>query len=41
MVESKLKQDQFVFETSEDIEVYPTFESMKLKPDLLRGIYAY
>mmetsp|Transcript_19940 Transcript_19940/g.18112 ORF Transcript_19940/g.18112 Transcript_19940/m.18112 type:complete len:410 (+) Transcript_19940:83-1312(+) len=26
---------------SEDVEVYPTFDSMGLKEDLLRGIYAY
>lgn len=29
------------FETSEDIEVVPTFQSMKLREELLRGIYAY
>lgn len=29
------------FETSEDVEVVPTFQSMKLREDLLRGIYAY
>lgn len=29
------------FETSEDVEVVPTFNSMKLKEELLRGIYAY
>ena len=29
------------FETSEDVEVIPTFDSLKLKEDLLRGIYAY
>merc|ERR1712004_783051 len=29
------------FETSEDVDVVPTFDSMKLREDLLRGIYAY
>ena len=29
------------FETSEDVEVIPTFDSMGLREDLLRGIYAY
>ncbi|KAJ3045256.1 Eukaryotic initiation factor 4A-III [Rhizophlyctis rosea] len=30
-----------VFETTEDVKVVPTFDSMGLKEDLLRGIYAY
>lgn len=29
------------FETSEEVEVVPTFQSMKLREELLRGIYAY
>lgn len=29
------------FTTSKDIQVYPTFEAMGLKEDLLRGIYSY
>ena len=29
------------FETSEDVDVVPTFDSMKLREDLLRGVYAY
>ncbi|XP_014252513.1 eukaryotic initiation factor 4A-III [Cimex lectularius] len=29
------------FETSENVEVIPSFQSMGLKEDLLRGIYAY
>lgn len=29
------------FETSEDVEVIPTFNSMGLREELLRGIYAY
>jgi len=30
-----------VFETSKGVEVIPTFDSMNLRDDLLRGIYAY
>jgi ATP-dependent RNA helicase len=39
----KLREDdaQLQFEISHQIQVYPTFESMGLKEDLLRGIYAY
>lgn len=29
------------FETSEDVEVLSTFDNMKLKEDLVRGIYSY
>lgn len=29
------------FETSEDVEVIPTFDQMGLREELLRGIYAY
>lgn len=29
------------FETSEDVEVIPTFDNMGLRDELLRGIYAY
>lgn len=29
------------FETSEEVEVVPTFQSMKLREELLRGVYAY
>lgn len=29
------------FETSEDVEVVPTFNNMGLREELLRGIYAY
>ena len=29
------------FETSEEVKVIPTFDSMGLREDLLRGIYAY
>lgn len=39
----QLKEDlSFVeFETSENVEVISSFQSMGLKEDLLRGIYAY
>lgn len=29
------------FETSEDVEVLPTFDNIGLREDLLRGIYSY
>ena len=29
------------FETSEDVEIVPSFDTMGLKDELLRGIYAY
>uniref|UniRef100_T1J5V7 RNA helicase n=1 Tax=Strigamia maritima TaxID=126957 RepID=T1J5V7_STRMM len=29
------------FETSEEVEVIPTFDAMNLREDLLRGVYAY
>ncbi len=29
------------FETSEEVDVTPTFDTMGLRADLLRGIYAY
>ncbi|KAL7004936.1 RNA helicase [Cystobasidiomycetes sp. EMM_F5] len=32
---------KLVFETDEQVKVCPTFDSMGLKEDLLRGIYAY
>jgi ATP-dependent RNA helicase len=34
-------QDKMNFNTSEDVTVYPTFDSLELKEDLLRGIYGY
>ncbi|KAH8084172.1 ATP-dependent RNA helicase FAL1 [Filobasidium floriforme] len=33
--------EKLVFESSNSIKVCPTFESMDLKEDLIRGIYAY
>lgn len=29
------------FETSENVEVLPTFDAMRLQEDLIRGIYSY
>uniref|UniRef100_A0A915ED25 RNA helicase n=1 Tax=Ditylenchus dipsaci TaxID=166011 RepID=A0A915ED25_9BILA len=43
-VERKIKESGETlidFETSEEIDVVESFEEMKLKPDLLRGIFAY
>lgn len=34
-------QDKMQFKTSEEIQVFPTFDSLSLKEDLLRGIYGY
>lgn len=39
MIEEDLANVEF--ETSEDVDVVPTFDSMGLREDLLRGIYAY
>lgn len=36
-----INDENLVFETSNDITIAPTFDSMGLKEDLLRGIYAY
>ncbi|CAO3568772.1 unnamed protein product [Mortierella alpina] len=33
--------EKLIFETSEDVKVVPTFDSLGLKDDLLRGVYAY
>ncbi|CAE7784468.1 eif4a3, partial [Symbiodinium necroappetens] len=38
---SKPNDEGLVFETSEDVEVLPTFDALGLKEDLLRGVYAY
>ncbi|KRX05373.1 P-loop containing nucleoside triphosphate hydrolase [Pseudocohnilembus persalinus] len=40
-MENKTEQNNLVFETSEDIKVYPSFDQMGLKENLLRGIYNY
>merc|ERR1711959_716045 len=41
MAAGKLNEEGLVFETSEDVEVLPTFDALGLKEDLLRGVYAY
>lgn len=38
---SKLDDDKLVFETSEDIKVYSSFDQMGLNEKLLRGIHGY
>ena len=37
---TKIDDSGLVFETSEDVEVLPTFDALGLKEDLLRGVYA-
>jgi ATP-dependent RNA helicase len=32
---------KIIFDTSEEVKVVPTFDTMGLKEDLLRGIYAF
>lgn len=34
-------QEKIQFSTSESVTVYPSFDSLELKEDLLRGIYGY
>ncbi len=41
MAGKALKDDTIEFETSDDVDVTPTFDSLGLREDLLRGIYAY
>ena len=38
---SRVNDKNFVFETSEEIKIFPTFDAMNLKDELLRGIYTY
>lgn len=37
----KLFHDQYILETTEEIEVYKSFDNMGIREDLLKGIYAY
>jgi len=37
----RVNDDKIEFESSEDVEVNPTFDAMGLRDDLLRGIYAF
>ncbi|EGR30527.1 hypothetical protein IMG5_129800 [Ichthyophthirius multifiliis] len=41
MAESKQTNDNFQYESSEEIEVVTTFEKMNLKDELIRGILTY
>ncbi len=41
MAAKTLKDDLGDFETSEEVDVTPTFDSLGLREDLLRGVYAY
>lgn len=34
-------QTKIDFETSEEVDVVPTFDQLKLREELLRGVYAY
>jgi len=36
-----INDKNIILETSEDVKVYPSFDQMNLKKDLLRGIYFY
>ena len=38
---SQLDDKNLTFETSEEVQIYTTFESMGLKENLLRGIHGY
>jgi ATP-dependent RNA helicase len=38
---SGLTEEVLEFETSEDVDVTPTFDSLGLREELLRGVYAY
>lgn len=35
------KDNEFIFESTENIEVFPSFEEMNLKEELIKGIHAY
>jgi len=34
-------EDEYIFETTEDVQVYSSFDDMGLKENLLKGIYSY
>ncbi len=36
-----MDDENLIFETSEEIKVYPTFDSMNLNEKLLRGLHSY
>jgi len=41
VIETDDEDQKLVFETSEEVKVTKTFDNMKLREDLIRGIYAY
>lgn len=41
MARKVLTNEAVEFETSEGVEVIPTFDSLGLRDDLIRGVYAY
>ena len=41
VIETDDEDAKLVFETSEEVQVTRTFDQMKLREDLIRGIYAY
>jgi len=41
VIETDDEEAKLVFETSEEVKITRSFESMKLREDLLRGIFAY
>jgi len=41
VIETDDEDSKLVFETSEEVKVTKTFDQMKLREDLIRGIYAY
>jgi len=41
VIETDDEDQKLVFETSEEVKVTKTFDQMKLREDLIRGIYAY
>ena len=41
VIETDDEDAKLVFETSEEVKVTRSFDQMKLREDLVRGIYAY
>ena len=39
--EQQTEGEEYIFESNEDLEIFPTFDDMGLREDLLKGIYAY
>ena len=38
---AKLEEEGLIFETSEDCEVIPSFDSLGLSDNIIKGVYAY